>query len=134
MTQDLIGAASGFEILFLISALLGTYISRMNMVESWRDFRALGGITNGRRAIAVSNIVMETIRLSIHALYIIASVFAMTQHSRTPATPVGVLILSILVYASWAQTAISYVSRRTRLYLLQHGLVSRDAHGRFTKE
>ena len=58
----------------------------------------------------------------------------MTQASPGPSTPVGVLILSILVYASWAVTAISVVSRRTRLYLLRHGLQARDEHGRFTKE
>lgn len=133
MTGDLIGHASGFEILFLISALVGTWFSRLNLSESWKDFRALGGITNGRRAIAVSNIVTETLRLSIHALYIIAALFAVTQHSPGTTTAVGVLILSILVYASWALTAISVISRRTRLYLLAYGLQARDDRGRFTK-
>ena len=52
MTGDLIGHASGFEILFLVSALVGAWFSRLNFKESWQDFRALGGITNGRRAIA----------------------------------------------------------------------------------
>ena len=134
MTTDLIGNASGFEILFLLSALVGTWFSRVNLSESWMDFRALGGITNGRRAIATSNIVTETLRLSIHALYIIAALFAVTQHSANPTTPVGLLILSILVYASWALTAISVISRRTRLYLLRYGLQPRDSHGRFVKE
>jgi hypothetical protein len=133
MTNDLIGAASGFEILVLASAVFGAWFSRINLSESWKDFRALGGITNGRRAIAVSNIVTETLRLSIHALYIIAALFAVTQHSPGNTTPVGVLILSILVYASWALTAISVISRRTRLYLLAYGLQARDEKGRFTK-
>ena len=134
MTTDLIGNASGFEILFLLSALVGTWFSRVNLSESWMDFRALGGITNGRRAIATSNIVTETLRLSIHALYIIAGLFAVTQHSVNPTTPVGLLILSILVYASWALTAISVISRRTRLYLLRYGLQPRDEHGRFVSD
>lgn len=134
MTQDLIGPASGFEILFLASALIGVWFSRLNLSESVKDYRALAGITNGRRAIAVSNIVTETLRLSIHALYIIAALFAMTQHSSGPTSPVGFLILSILVYANWAQTAISFVSRRTRIYLLQYGLQPRDEKGRFIKE
>jgi hypothetical protein len=134
MTTDLIGAASGFEILFLASAVVGTWFSRLNLSESWKDFRALGGITNGRRAIATSNIVTETLRLSIHALYIIAALFAVTQPGRGETTAVGVLILSILVYASWALTAISLISRRTRLYLLRYGLQPRDSHGRFVKE
>ena len=57
MTSDAIGNASGFELLFLASAVVGTWFSRLNLSESWKDFRALGGITNGRRAIATSNIV-----------------------------------------------------------------------------
>ena len=134
MTTDLIGNASGFEILFLLSALVGTWFSRVNLSESWKDFRALGGITNGRRAIATSNIVTETLRLSIHALYIIAALFAVTQPSRSEMTAVSVLVLSILVYASWALTAISVISRRTRLYLLRYGLQPRDEHGRFVSD
>lgn len=134
MTTDLIGHASGFELLFLLSAVIGVWYSRINLAESWRDFRSLGGIANGRRAIAVSNIATETLRLSIHALYVIAGVFAVTQSNLRPATPSGVLILSILVYASWAITAISIISRRTRLYLLTNGLQARDPKGRFTKE
>lgn len=133
MTGDLIGNASGFEILFLLSAFVGTWFSRLNLKESWQDFRALGGITNGRRAIATSNIVTETLRLTIHALYIIAGLFAASQPTR-PVSASGVLILSILVYASWAQTAISVISRRTRLYLLAHGLQARGPDGKFVKE
>ena len=134
MTTDLIGNASGFEILFLASALVGTWFSRMNLTESWRDFRALGGITNGRRAIAVATIVTETLLLSIHALYIIAALFAVTQPGRSDTTAVGVLVLSILVYASWAVTGISIVSRRLRRYLNDHGLQPRDERGRFTTD
>ena len=133
MTHDLIGTASGFELLFLASALVGMYFSAVNMRESWADFRALGGITNGRRTIAISGIVTETVRLSIHALYLIAVAFALTQPGSGSVTPVGVLIQAILVYASWAQTFISIVSRRTRVYLLTHGLQARDDKGRFTR-
>ena len=129
---DLFWYASGFEILFLASALVGLWFSRINITEAWRDYRALGGIVNGRRAIAVANIVMETVRLSIHTLYIIAALFAMSQPSG-PYTAVGILVLSILVYCSWAQTFISYTSRRTRLYLMDNGLQARDEKGRFTK-
>ena len=134
MTGDLIGAASGFEILFLASALVGTYFSRLNLLESWQDWRALGSITNGRRAIALATIITETLLLSIHALYIIAALFAVTQHSPGNTTAVGVLILSILVYASWAITAISVVSRRLRRYLSQYGMQPRDDKGRFISD
>lgn len=133
MTDHLIGNASGFELLFLASALVGVGFSRLNFAESWGDYRALGGITNGRRAVAVATIVIETLLLSIHALYIIAALFAVSQPNSGQTTAVGILILSILVYASWAITAISIISRRLRRYLTQYGLQARDEHGRFTR-
>jgi hypothetical protein len=133
MTDDLLFSASGFEILFLASALVGAWISRLNITESWRDFRALGAIANGRRAIAVSAIVVETLLLSIHALYIIAGLVAASTPSRGDATVTTVLLSSVIVYASWTVTAISFVSRKTRRYLLQHGLQNRDDQGRFVK-
>ncbi|HSM16311.1 MAG TPA: hypothetical protein VK845_04845 [Gemmatimonadales bacterium] len=133
MTDDLIFAASGFELLFLASALIGAWISTTNMSEAWRDLRALGGITNGRRAIAIAAIVIETLLLYIHALYIIAGLVAAFTPSRGDATVSTVLLSAVIVYASWAITSISFVTRKTRRYLLAHGLQNRDAQGRFIK-
>lgn len=133
MTTDFLGNASGFELLFLTSALVGVWFSRLNFTEAWGDYKALGTITNGRRAIAVATIFSETLLLSIHALYIIAALFAVMQPATGQTTAVGVLILSILVYASWAITAISVVSRRLRRYLTQFGMQPRDEKGRFTR-
>lgn len=134
MTSDLIYYASGFELLFLISAVIGAWFTRKNFWEAWTDFHALGGITNGRRAVAVGAIVTETILGSVHALYIIAALVAVNLPASGHVTPVGILIQSILVYASWGMTAISYTSRRVRLFLLSHGLQGRDLHGRFVKD
>jgi hypothetical protein len=134
MTDSIFGNASGFELLFLASAFVGVWFSRVNMVESWGDYKALGGIANGRRAIAVASILTETLLLSIHALYIIAGIVAAFTPASGNATSLTVLILSILVYASWAVTAISIVSRRLRRYLTTFGLQARDEHGRFTRE
>lgn len=133
MTADLLYTASGFEILFLVSALVGAWFSSYNIRDSWADFRALGGITNGRRTIAVAAIVTETVRLSIHALYLIAVLPALALPSG-PTTVIGVLIQAILVYASWAQTFISIIGRRTRVYLLTNGLQARGPDGKFIKE
>lgn len=133
MTQSILGNASGFELLFLASAIVGVWFSRQNLAEAWGDHRALGGVANGRRAISLSTIVIETLLLSIHALYIIAALFAITQPSSGQTTAVGVLILSILVYASWAITGISIISRRLRRYLTAFGLQPRDEKGRFTR-
>ena len=132
MTDDLIYTASGFELLFLASTLTGVWFSRQNLREAWGDFRALGGLANGRRSIAVTTIVTETLLLSVHALYIIAALFAITQPSAGVTSTVGVLIASILVYASWALTSITILSRRLRRYLVHHGLQPRDSRGRFT--
>jgi hypothetical protein len=132
MTHDLFLNASGFELLFLLSAIVGVWFSRLNMAEAWGDYRAIGGITNGRRAIALTTIVIETLLLSIHALYIIAGIVSTTIPASGNATGLTVLILSILVNASWAVTAISIASRRLRHYLNDHGFQSRDEHGRFT--
>ena len=134
MTVHLIGYATGFELLFLASALVGVWFSRQNLSEAWGDHRALGGVANGRRAISMSTIVVETLLLSIHALYIIAALFAISQPNPNQTTAVGVLILSILVYASWAITAISIISRRLRRYLTTFGLQPRDSKGRFVAE
>ena len=131
MTDDLIANASGFEILFLTSALVGVWFSRQNLRESWGDLRAVGAIANGRRSIAITTIVVETLLLSIHALYIIAGLVASFTPSSGEATGLTVLVLSILVYASWAITAISILSRRLRRYLTHHGMQARDEHGRF---
>lgn len=133
MTDDFLFNASAFELLFLSSALIGSWMSYTNMSESWRDLRALGGIANGRRAIAIAAIVIETLLLSIHSLYIIAGLVAAFTPSRGDATALTVLISAILVYASWAVTAISFVTRKTRRYLLAHGLQNRDELGRFVK-
>lgn len=132
MTNSLIWNASGFDLLFLTSALVGVWFSRLNLREAWGDFRALGGISNGRRYIAITTIVVETLLLSIHSLYIIAGLVAVSQPG-SPVTAIGVLILCILVYASWAITAISVLSRRLRHYLSRYGMAVRDGKGRFTK-
>ena len=71
--------------------------------------------------------VTETLLLSIHALYIIAGLVAASTPSRGDATALTVLVSTILVYASWAITSISFVTRKTRRYLLAHGLQNRDA-------
>jgi hypothetical protein len=132
MTDDLIGYASGFEILFLASALVGSWLSRLNFLEAIADHRALDGRTNGRRMVAIGRIGTELILGSVHALYVIAALVAMS-HPAGPTSPTGIVIQVILVYASWGMTAISFLSRRVGIYLMLHGLQNRDPQGRFVK-
>ena len=134
MTEDLIYYASGFEILFGASALIGLWFSRRNFSEAWADYRSTGGITNGRRYVGVATIVIETILLSIHAFYIIATAVAVNQPYGGVTTPVGILVQSILVYASWGMTAISGITRKVRMYLDTHGLQARGPDGKYIRE
>ena len=53
MTTNLIGNASGFELLFALSALIGLRFSIPNFRLSWAQYRSLDGVRNGRRAIAL---------------------------------------------------------------------------------
>ena len=123
MTTDLLGNASGFEILFFLSAVVGLRFSVPNFRLSWRQYRALGGISNGRRAIAVEGISLETIFIGIHALYVVAALVAFgVPAPERPVSAAGVVIQSVLVVASWGITAGSWVIRRTGSYLLEHGV------------
>lgn len=131
MITNLIGNASGFEILFFLSALVGLRFSIPNFRLSWAQYRALNGISNGRRAIAVEGISLEIIFIGIHALYVVAALVACSIPAAPVVTAAGVLIQSILVIVSWAITACSWIIRRTGSYLLEHGLQARDAKGRF---
>ena len=133
MTNSVLFNASPFEILFFASALLGLRFSVPSYRLAWRQFRSLGGISNGRRAIAVEAIAVETIFIGIHALYVVASVIAFTIPASRDPTVAGYIIQTILVLASWGITACSWIIRRTGTYLLEHGLQSRDGLGRFTK-
>lgn len=134
MTTDVIGNATGFEILFFLSALFGLRFSIPNFRLSLAQYRSLGGVRNGRRAIAVEGVALEIIFIGIHALYVVAALVAFSIPAPPVVTAAGVLIQSILVIVSWAITGCSWIIRRTGTYLLEHGLQARDSQGRFTKD
>jgi hypothetical protein len=119
MTTDLLGTASGFEILFFLSALVGLRFSIPNF---------------GRRAIAVEGIALEIIFIGIHSLYVIAALVAFSIPAAPVVTAAGILIQSILVIVSWGITGCSWIIRRTGTYLLEHGLQARGPDGRFVRD
>ena len=133
MTTDWIGTASGFEILWLASAAVGVAFSRRNWREAWGDYRATGGLVNGRRAIAQATLVAETTTLSIHSMYILIGVVAATIPSPAAPTAAGILIQSVLVGTSWGLTLISVVNRKLRRYLVEVGMQPRAPNGKFTR-
>jgi hypothetical protein len=134
MTTDLLGTASGFEILFFLSALVGLRFSIPNFRLSWAQYRSLGGARNGRRAIAVEGIALEIIFIGIHSLYVIAALVAFSIPAAPVVTAAGILIQSILVIVSWGITGCSWIIRRTGTYLLEHGLQARGPDGRFVRD
>ena len=117
------------ELTWTILAILGLRLAYLNGIESYRDFQALEGRTNGRRTIAVGNIRREIVRGLIHVAWLAIGITALLAPDRefSPAAVVLVVTAAGMDLNSW-------LDRRDRLYLTSHGLQPRDEHGRFTRE
>ena len=108
-------------------ALVGIWLAYLNGSEANRDLRALGGMTNGRRTIAVGNLRREVVRGLVQVDFAILGGMAMFD------ILVGPVFVSGLLLASFAMNANSYFDRRDRLYLLEYGIQARDDKGRFVR-
>ena len=134
LLNPLVGSMSYIEAAWLLTALAGLYLSALNAWEAILDFRALGGRRNGRRRIALGTVRREAVRGVVNAIFLgIGGVAALTP-ANPNATPLGVAISLGLLMASVAYNINSLLDRTDRLYLMEHGLQSRDEHGRFSKE
>ena len=134
LLNPLVGSMSYIEAAWLLTALAGLYLSALNAWEAILDFRALGGRRNGRRRIALGTVRREAVRGVVNAIFLgIGGVAALTP-ANPNATPLGVAISLGLLMASVAYNINSLLDRTDRLYLMEHGLQSRDEHGRFTRE
>ena len=134
LLNPLVGSVSYIEAAWLLTALAGLYLSALNAWEAILDFRALGGRRNGRRRIALGTVRREAVRGVVNAIFLgIGGVAALTP-ANPNATPLGVAISLGLLMASVAYNINSLLDRTDRLYLMEHGLQSRDEHGRFTRE
>lgn len=134
LLRDFIGTISPVEAAWLLTAVVGIYLSGINSWEAILDFRALGGRRNGRRRIAVGTIRRETVRGLVNAIFLGIGVVAALTPANPAATPLGVAVSLGLLLASMAYNLNSYLDRRDRVYLMEHGLQARDEFGRFTRE
>jgi hypothetical protein len=134
LLRDLIGSASLVEILWVLTAIVGLYLSGLNGWEGVLDFKALNGKRNGRRRIALGTIRREAIRGVVNAIFLGIGIVAVNIPANPNATALGVAVSLGLLIASIAYNANSYLDRQDRIYLMQYGMQSRDQNGRFTKE
>ena len=134
LTRDLIGSVSPIELAWLLSAVSGLYLSRLNAWEAVLDFRALNGRRNGRRRIATGTIRREAVRGFVNAIFLGVGIVAALTPANPHATPLGVAVSLALLLASVAYNLNSFLDRQDRLYLMNYGLQPRDEAGRFTKD
>ena len=131
--NNVIAKASVVELVWLFNATVGLTLSFRNLLEARADRKALGVISNGRRAIAINSIILETILTVKFSLYIVAGLFAISTSPTGPPTVTGTIVVFVLLTSAILLTIISWSNRRLSKYLLTHGLQNRDAKGKFTK-
>ena len=131
LLRDLLGTASLIEILWLATALAGLYLSAINAWEAILDFRALGGKRNGRYRLALGTIRREFIRGLVNAIFLGIGIVAAVTPANPNSTPLGVAVALGLLMASVSYNANSALDRADRIYLMRHGMQSRDEHGKF---
>jgi hypothetical protein len=134
LLQDVLGTASLIELAWFLTALTGLYLSALNSWEAILDFRALGGKRNGRRRIALGTVRRESVRGLVNAIFLGIGLVALLTPAPESITPLGVAVSLGLLMASVAYNLNSALDRADRIYLMTHGLQSRDEAGRFTRE
>jgi hypothetical protein len=95
-----------------VIAACGMLVSTALTRSSYLDIVALGERGNGRRLLARSRFAREGIRISVHALDLLAGLFVVFL---PPAHPLRGLIIPILVWGNLAlliNSAIDYVTRK----------------------
>jgi Flp pilus assembly protein TadB len=104
----------------LVGLLLSLYLS----AESIRDLMALPNKTNGRRTVARSRLLRESMRVSVHLAYLVLGVSAWGSN---PGLSFSIVAL---MWGNVAMVINSLIDARTRRLLQQ----PRDELGRFTSE
>lgn len=132
LLQDAVGSFSWVELAWVLTAISGVYLAGLNAYEAVLDLRALGGKQNGRRRVAVGSIRREVVRAFVNLCFLAVGVVAGFYPANPNATFLGVLVSLVLLIASLAYNANSWLDRRDRIYLMQYGMQPRDDKGRFT--
>jgi hypothetical protein len=105
-------------------SLLGLVLSMYLAVESILDLRALPNKTNGRRTAARSRLFRESMRVSVHAAYLVIGVPLLGRQADLT------FFVAALMWGNVAMVINSLIDARTRRLLQQ----PRDELGRFTSE
>jgi Flp pilus assembly protein TadB len=105
-------------------SLVGLALSMYLSAESIRDLMALPNKTNGRRTVARSRLLRESMRVSVHLAYLVLGVSAWGSN---PGLSFSIVAL---MWGNVAMLVNSLVDARTRRVLAQ----PRDDLGRFVKE
>ena len=134
LLQDVLGTASLIELAWFLTALTGLYLSALNSWEAVLDYRALGGRRNGRRRIALGTVRREGLRGLVNATFLGIGLVAILTPANPNSTPLGIAVSLGLLLASVAYNLNSALDRADRIYLMTHGLQSRDEAGRFTRD
>lgn len=134
LLRDMIGNASIIELIWIVTAVSGMYLARLNGVEAWHDFNALGGKQNGRRRIAIGSIRREVVRGFVNACFLVVGVIAALNPANPNATVLGLVLALVLIMASVSYNVNSFLDRQDRIYLMRYGMSARDDKGRFTKD
>lgn len=134
LLQDALGYFSWVELAWVLTALSGIYLAALNGYEAYLDYQALGGVSNGRRRVAIGSIRREVLRGFVNICFLGVGILAGFFPANPNATPLGMAVSLVLVVASVAYNLNSWFDRQDRIYLMTHGLQARDEAGRFTKE
>lgn len=110
--------ARPYIVIWMLIAECGVYLAYLNGMESFADFQALGGKFNGRRTVAIGNLRREIVR-GLIALDFIA-IGALLLYG------ISAVVVPGLILGSAGMALNSYLDRRDRLYLMSHGVTSRD--------
>jgi hypothetical protein len=133
LLQDAIGNASWIELAWILTALSGLYLSRLNGMEAMRDLQALGDVRNGRWRLAVGTLRRELVRGFVNVCFLMVGLIAAYYPANPNPSLLGLAVSVVLLIASLSYNANSLLDRQDRVYLMRHGLQARDEHGRFVR-
>lgn len=134
LLNDAIANFSWIELAWIACAASGIYLAGLNAWEAWLDLQALGGKQNGRRRVAVGSIRREVVRGFVNVCFLAVGIVAGFYPANPTATVLGLAVSMVLLIASLAYNANSWLDRRDRIYLMTYGMQARDDRGRFVKD
>lgn len=126
------GAIADIEVVWTAIAAVGLIFSIYNWRDAEADYKALGVLANGRRAIAVLSIKMEITRTIIQGLFLAIGISAMFVPDAPDQLhrPTNVLILSVLFRWGLVISAILIMYQSIANYHVRKKLIESDKASR----